>query len=215
MIWNKREMDTKTGVNVAHCTANAGNVIIGAMRNSVQPCEWAGRYFMNGGGHVIAAPPKADISHWLSTRTQEISPLKQYRFQSPEMGATCTETARPRNSSSICGFAWRRPVCAMPLYKRCFFLWMKTVICKWEWLRKKACWGFSISTSPRSIPKSLWLKRIGANANTVGVLIDDYVLKSWRTTPRLKAQSFRIMFTANTHFRPSYRMKLEKSQLAC
>lgn len=56
-------MDTKTGVNVAHCTANAGNVIIGAMRNSVQPCEWAGRYFMNGGGHVIAAPPKADISH--------------------------------------------------------------------------------------------------------------------------------------------------------
>lgn len=62
-MWNKREMDTKTGVNVAHCTANAGNVIIGAMRNSVQPCEWAGRYFMNGGGHVIAAPPKADISH--------------------------------------------------------------------------------------------------------------------------------------------------------
>lgn len=54
---------TKTGVNVAHCKANAGNVIIGAMRNSVQPCEWAGRYFMNGGGHVIAAPPKADISH--------------------------------------------------------------------------------------------------------------------------------------------------------
>ena len=45
------------------CIANAGNVIIGAMRNSVQPCEWAGRYFMNGGGHVIAAPPKADISH--------------------------------------------------------------------------------------------------------------------------------------------------------
>lgn len=63
MMWNKREMDTKPGVNVAHCTANAGNVIIGAMRNSVQPCEWAGRYFMNGGGHVIAAPPKADISH--------------------------------------------------------------------------------------------------------------------------------------------------------
>lgn len=56
-------MDTKTGVYVAHCTANAGNVIIGAMRNSVQPSEWAGRYFMNGGGHVIAAPPKADISH--------------------------------------------------------------------------------------------------------------------------------------------------------
>lgn len=48
---------------VTHCTVNAGNVIIGAMRNSVQSCEWAGRYFMNGGDHVIAAPPKADISH--------------------------------------------------------------------------------------------------------------------------------------------------------
>lgn len=40
-----------------------GNVINGAMRNSVQSCEWACRYFMNGGDHVIAAPPKADISH--------------------------------------------------------------------------------------------------------------------------------------------------------
>lgn len=38
-------------------------VIVGAMRNSVQCCEWAGRYFMNGGDHVTAAPPEADISH--------------------------------------------------------------------------------------------------------------------------------------------------------
>lgn len=56
-------MERKAALNVAHCTANAGNVIIGAMRKSAQPSEWAGRYFMNGGGHVIAAPPKADISH--------------------------------------------------------------------------------------------------------------------------------------------------------
>lgn len=38
-------------------------VIVGAMRNTVQCCEWAGRYFMNGGDHVTAAPPEADISH--------------------------------------------------------------------------------------------------------------------------------------------------------
>lgn len=205
MIWNKREMDTKTGVNAAHCTANAGNVIIGAMRNSVQPCEWAGRYFMNGGGHVIAAPPKADISHWLSTRTQEISPLKQYRFQSPEMGATRTETAHIRATPARSAGLRDAVRCAWCPFLNGFFLWMKAVICKWEWLRKKkACWGFSISTSPRSIPSSSRLERIGANANTVGVLIDDYVLKSWRTTPRLKTQSFRIMFRANTHFRADY-----------
>lgn len=86
--WNKtgslnvkqKPNSQETVVHVTHCTVNAGNVIIGAMRNSVQSCEWAGRYFMNGGDHVIAAPPKADISHWLSTRTQEISPLKQYHF---------------------------------------------------------------------------------------------------------------------------------------
>lgn len=201
-------MDTKTGVNVAHCTANAGNVIIGAMRNSVQPCEWAGRYFMNGGGHVIAAPPKADISHWLSTRTQEISPLKQYGLQSPEMGATCTETAHHA------GFAWRRPVCAMPPFLNGFFFyeWRLWYVNESDWEKKRHVEVFSMSTSPRSIPSRSWLKRIGANANTVGVLIDDYVRKSWRTTPRLKTQSFRIMFTANTHFRPSDRMKLEKSR---
>ena len=29
-----------------------------AMRNSAVCCEWAGRYFMNGGSHVTAAPPE-------------------------------------------------------------------------------------------------------------------------------------------------------------
>lgn len=54
---NRRRMVQKSAGNAIVCA------IVGAMRNSVQCCEWAGRYFMNGRDHVTAAPPEADISH--------------------------------------------------------------------------------------------------------------------------------------------------------
>lgn len=157
MMWNKREMDTKTGVYVVHCTANAGNVIIGAMRNSVQPCEWAGRYFMNGGGHVIAAPPKADISHWLSTRTQEISPLKQYRFQSPEMGATSTENGSYAEHELDLRVCVMRPCVRDALYKRFFYEWRLWYVNESDWEKKWHLELFSVDVAAID-PKRLFVE---------------------------------------------------------
>lgn len=185
-VWNKRELDKKNGRLYGALYSKCRKCDHRCNAKQCAACEWAGRYFMNGGGHVIAAPPKADISHWLSTRTQEISPLKQYRFQSPEMGATSTKTAHTRNTRQICGFFWCGRVCVMPFINVVFYEWRLWYVNESDW-EKNGILSFLMSTSPRSIPNVFSLKEFGPNANTVCViLIDDYVLKSWRTTPRLK-----------------------------
>lgn len=120
-------------------------------------CEWAGRYFMNGGGHVIAAPPKADISHWLSTRTQEISPLKQYRFQSPEMGATSTKTAHTRNTRQICGFLWCGRVCVMPFINVVFYEWRLCYVNESDWEKKRHLELFNVDVAAID-PKRLFVE---------------------------------------------------------
>lgn len=143
----------------------------------------------------------------VNTHTRD-QPIKTIRLAKPRNGR---DVHRNGSSCGVC--VTPSSVRDAPLFKRVFFYeWRLWYVNESDWEKKRHVEVFSMSTSPRSIPSRSWLKRIGANANTVGVLIDDYVRKSWRTTPRLKTQSFRIMFTANTHFRPSDRMKLEKSR---
>ena len=85
-------------VQETHC------VLVGAMRNSVQCCEWAGRYFMNGGGSCDRSTSRSRyFSLTVNKRTQGIGPLKQHTHTHTlththtqntrlEMGATCTNT---------------------------------------------------------------------------------------------------------------------------
>lgn len=150
-------------------------------KQCVQCCEWAGRYFMNGGDHVTAAPPEADISHWLSTSAHWGSASLNNPEKSHSKWARCAYKPFVDASQSPCTAPGLLPV-NLTAVKRLFYEWRLWYVNERDWEKKMA----SSALRRRRCRVCLvvfWFPTGFVNyKDDLGDFGNDhYVQKSWRT----------------------------------
>lgn len=161
--------------------------------NSVQCCEWAGRYFMNGGGIMWPQhlPKQIFLTDCQQAHTRDRLIEKQQHTHihakcDLKMGATST------NRHLTHGLKNRHPrivrdlgVKETPFFRKNAFLWMEIVICKWVRLIKNGIFRpFSTPIESQSHHMCLYVKNETlalAKNELCRTLNHDFIRKSWST----------------------------------
>lgn len=149
-MWNKRKMDKTNG---RLCGALYGKCRKCDHRCNAKQCAalWMGRQVLYEwrGSCDRSTSQSRYFSLTVNTHTRD-QPIKTIPLPKPRNGRDEHKNGSYAEHELDLRVCVMRPSVRDALYKR-FFLWMKAVICKWEWLRKKGILSFLMSTSPRSV----------------------------------------------------------------